>query len=130
MTYPFNGAVIFDVQLKLLGTTVKRRLRFTYEYTPEWPFFDPETGTEKTADEAMSLGLEIEVKPRTMGWIWPKGDQLAPYWKAVNEMLEPGILNGRIYDRLDALIDVDARARDLERRQKPDSAKPSLPNSL
>jgi hypothetical protein len=129
MTYPFTGTVMLDAQIKLLGTRIRRRVRFTYGYTPEWPFYDPETGTEKTADEAMSLGLEIEVKPRTMGWIWPKGAQPKPYWKTANELLEPGILNGRIYDRLDALIDVDARAQDLERRQEPGS-KPSLPNAL
>ncbi len=79
MVHPFSGAVILDAQIKLLGTKIRRRLRFTYSYTPEWPFFDPETGTEKTADEVMSLGLEIGVKPRTMGWIWRKGTLPQPY---------------------------------------------------
>ena len=130
MTHPFTGTITFDAQLKLLGTTVKRRMRAIYGYTPEWPFIDPETGTEKTDDEAISVGLEVFAKPRTEGMLGLKAAQRQPYWAEVNNLLKVGVLNRRVYERIDARIDAEARAQDLERRQKPDPTKPPLPNSL
>jgi hypothetical protein len=64
MSYPFNESLVIAVQLKLLGVTVKRRLRITYGYTPEWPYVDPETGIEKKEESALNLNLEILARPR------------------------------------------------------------------
>jgi len=130
MTYPFSGVVMFDIQLKLLGTTVKRRMCVTYGYTPQWHFFDPMTGTEKAEPQELHLDLEVLAKPRTESMPSLKPNHHEPYWTSANQLLRYGVLNGRVYERLDSLIDADARVQDLERRQQAHPTGPQLPNSL
>jgi hypothetical protein len=125
MKYAFTGAVIFEAHLRLLGASIKREMRVAYEYTPPWPYFDPETATEITGDEKLTIGLEILARPRA-----DRGSKGEPYWTSANEFLSFGVFNHRVYDRLDELIDTDARIQDLERRQKANPGNPSLPNVL
>jgi len=130
MAHPFTGTIEFSVHLKLLGTTLMRRLRVTYEYTPKWPFFDPMIETETTEMEKLRLDLEILAKPQADGPLGSKSIRREPNWSSANQLLRSGLLNSRVYERIDAWIDGEARAQDLERRQKAQSPDPQLPNSI
>ena len=46
MPYAFFGVIPMEIEIRVLGTLAKRKLRAIYSYTPPWPFFDPETKTE------------------------------------------------------------------------------------
>ena len=79
MKYAFTGAVIFEAHLRLLGASIKREMRAPYEYTPPWPYFDPETATEVTGEEILSIGLEILAHPRAEKMLH-RGAEREPYW--------------------------------------------------
>jgi len=118
MGYRFNGAVTFDAQLKLFGVTVKRRMRVTYGYTPEWAFVDSTTGQEKTEARELKLALEVLARPRAEIPASVTASEHEPYWTSANQLLKYGVLNRRIYERLTDLIDGEARVEDLELRGK------------
>ena len=102
-----------------------------YQYTPSWPYFDPETGIDVMgSEEGSAVGLEILARPRAETEIARYAENKEPYWAPANDLLEFGVLNQRIWDRLDAMIDNDARVQDLERRQKANPGASSLPNVL
>jgi len=130
MKYGFIGSVVFDLRLRLLGSTIIRQLRANYQYTPPWPHIDPETGSEVTRLEGSAVGLDILARPRAEGPLARSAAARGPYWTRVNDLLALGVLNLRIWDQLDAMIDADARHQDLERRQKANPGAPSLPNIL
>jgi len=131
MKYGFIGSVVFDLRLRLLGSSIIRQLRANYQYTPPWPYVDLETGDEITGLEASTVGLDILARPRAEGPLARSAATREPYWTRVNDLLALGVLNLRIWDQLDAMIDADARLQDLERRQKANpGGAPSLPNIL
>jgi len=130
MSNAFAGTIVFEARLRLLGVTIKRELRAYYEYTPPWPYFDPETGKEMTELEESKVGLEILARPRAEKHLRQSGGSLEPYWTRANDLVASGVFNLRIWDRLDAMIDADARVQDLERRQKANLGAPTLPNAL
>ena len=113
MDYPFNGSFVVYAQLGFLGATVKRQVRFTFGYTPDWPFFDPVTGTEKTESRALSLNLEVFARPGPGA----RPPLKAAYWTSANDLLAPGVLNHRVYEELHRVVDEDAQAEDWLRRQ-------------
>ena len=130
MPYRFMGAITFDLRMRLLGTSLKRQLRVSYEYTPPWPFIDPESGAEITGREKLTLDLDILARPRAEGSRGLRGAELEPYWTSAKELLAMGVLNWRVYGQLDELIDAEARSRDLERRQQAGAVTPSPPETL
>lgn len=67
MIYGFVGSVVFDLRLRLLGSSIIRQLRANYQYTPPWPYLDLETGNEVPALEASAVGLCILARPRAEG---------------------------------------------------------------
>lgn len=129
MTYAFTGTIIFEAHLRLLGASIKRDMRVPCQYTPPWPYFDPETATEVTGEEIVTIGFEILARPRAEKMLF-RAAEGEPRWVLANERLKIGVLNQRIYDRLDVLIDTDARIQDLERRQKANPGGPPQKNLL
>ena len=131
MEHSFVGTLTFDVRLRVLGTSIKRQLRVNYQYMPPWRFWDPETGKQTVGTEALSLDLEILALPRAEGSMGLHGARLEPYWTSARELLAMGVLNRRVYDQLDRMVDADARTQDRERRQKAKpTGKPPLPHKL
>jgi hypothetical protein len=117
----FLGVIPFDLELSLLGRTVKREARAVFGYTPNWATFNPATGAEELATEQSTLYLEILAKPEGNSWsTGPDGksvkDANAPRW-LVLDLLEPGVLPEEIHTMLDDLIDSHCREIDNARRK-------------
>ena len=110
MSCEFTGMILFEARIKVWGTSVKRRLRAHYKYTPPWPFFDPKTGSEKSEHSELMLELEIQ---DSEGF---RGRRRDTSWIAAHAFFN--VLNARALDRLTEQVDVDARIQDHERRRK------------
>ena len=97
----------------VLGVSTRRLLRANYEYTPPWPFFDPETATEISAPSRLVLDLEARVRPGT-----PEArEEDGVAWISAPTLLFSGALSPRVVDKLEELIDNEARLQDRERRR-------------
>ena len=113
MDYPFAGSIVFEARIKVLGVSAKRVLRANYEYTPPWPFFDAETGSEISAPSKLVLDLEAWVRPGT-----PEArEEDGANWISAPSLLFSGALSARAVDKLKELIDNEARIQDRERRR-------------
>lgn len=64
----FTGSFEEPMTFVLLGKTVTRPLRVSYEMTPAWPYIDEETGEEVQGWEASSISYEFLVR-REVGLI-------------------------------------------------------------
>jgi hypothetical protein len=131
-TSPFQGAIQFDLQRE---SRVTRRLRVTYDYTPEWPFFDPFTKSETTS--ALDLNISLEVKLSQLPPVPETGPDFFSAvraewleWYPVKDLLLIGLLNERALKRLEALIDIDAHQQDIERRREAQGLPPDLEPKL
>jgi hypothetical protein len=114
MPYAFFGIIPMEIEIRVLGTLAKRKLRAIYSYTPPWPFFDPETKTEKSAPFHLGVSLKALTQPGLRVAI----EDREPDWVPVDQLLEWGVLSSRAHDKLDKLIDADARLQDRRRRKK------------
>ena len=130
MKLAFTGEVVVDVHFRLLGSSITRQLRVNYEYTPSWPYFDPETGKEIASDPALKLDLEILARPRSENLTKSIPANREPYWTSASDLLALGVLNRRVYEQLNVMIDSDAHIEDLIRRHKADPGASSLPKVL
>lgn len=114
MSHPFNGTFTVNARLKLLGITVRRQVRVSFGYTPDWPFIDPATGFEAAQSRVLNLTLEILARPGAN--VMPSGKPA--YWTPANELLAPGVLNRQVYEQLNEIVDADAHIEDWIRRDK------------
>ena len=130
MKFAFPGAVLVDLRLRVLGSSIKRQLRANYEYTPSWPYFDLESGKEVVSEAALKLTFEILARPQAEKPPTSVPANREPYWTSAGDLLARGVLNHRIYERLHVMIDSDARAEDWLRRGGVGLSDPSLPNAL
>jgi len=130
MKFAFTGTVVFELHLRLLGSTITRQLRANYEYTPSWPHFDVETDKEVVSDPALKLALDILARPRAEKRAKTTTASRQPYWTSASDLLALGVLNRRVYEQLNPMIDNDARAEDWLRRGGAKPVTPSLPSAL
>lgn len=111
---PFSGALEYDIDIRLGGREYRHNLIVDYECTPEWPYFDAETQTERLARAGSFTTYHLSQRKR------PSPDQASPqprrierrkkYSKAVvvNELFPEFF--GRAFD--DDLFDrIDEEAR-------------------
>lgn len=130
MKFAFSGAVVVDLRLRLLGASITRQLRVNYEYTPSWPYFDVATGKEVVSDPALKLALDILARPRAEKPPKTTPANREPYWTSASDLLAVGVLNRRVYEQLNAMINNDARAEDWLRRGGASLGASSLTNAL
>ena len=130
MKFAFTGEIVVDLHLRLLGASITRQLRANYRYTPSWPYFDVETGQEVVSDPALKLDLEILARPRAEKLAKTTAASREPYWTSASDLLALGVLNRRVYDQLNVMIDSDTHIEDLIRRHKANPGAHSLPNVL
>ena len=118
----FTGKILFEARIKVWGTSVKRRLRAHYKYTPPWPFFDPKTGSEKSEHSELMLELEMQDCEGS------RGRRRDTSWIAAHAFFN--VLNARALDRLTEQVDVDARIQDHERRRAAQPPDPPCADEL
>jgi hypothetical protein len=128
--FAFEGAVIFELRLSVLGSSLQRWLRTKYRYTPDWPYFDPISKTEITAPSVLETELEFKLptlppKRRGKRDIFAAARKNLKEWQVASELLLLGVMNTRTYVRVDDLIDADARYQDRVRRH---AADPTFPD--
>lgn len=119
--YAFKGHALFDIEFVVFGEVVKRQARAEFEYTPEWAYFDPSTGTEKLAAGASTVSIDVLAEPEVESTEYDDGGNLVerpaePYWVDF-DVLRLGILPNEIHERIYDLIDHHCKAIDDGRRK-------------
>ena len=86
------------------------------------------------ADCESALGLCPDLASAVDGFrpVQPRPKELSrePYWTSASDFLALGVLNRRVYERLNVMIDSDAHIEDLIRRHDANPGGPTLPNGL
>lgn len=122
--YPFAGVIEFDMTMGLLGYQTTRKVRLEYQSSPEWAYFDPDTGSEVLGREGSSLVCEVHAEhgPGYRDQVTQNGRQvwkeLATTWETCNDLTAHGIWSDEMWDAIDSLIDKDCREKDAANRQR------------
>lgn len=114
--YPFKDDLEFDLTLRLLGKTVKRRAKVQFQYRPDWNYWDPQTAQEREGWFSSTMELFIQSVPDKYD---PPGE---PEWIRV-DLFADGILPSRVWDKLDEEIDLKCQTIDKERRKQAEEAR-------
>jgi hypothetical protein len=121
----FTGYVDFHLKLSTLGTSTTRTIRANYRYTPDWPYLDPMTGLETTSpSSAIEIDFQFQLLPPKHGFRGLSISPDDPCWIDGGPIVMLATASRRASEKLDAIIDADARWRDQERRHQAD---PSFP---
>lgn len=104
---PFNDEFEFDLSLRLLGKTVKRRAKVAFEYRPYWKFWDIKTARELEGSLFLSMEFLIRSEP---------DNAEPPEWFRL-DLIEEGVLPSRVWDKIDSEIDLKCKAIDMKRRK-------------
>lgn len=118
----FKGTLEFPLKIEMFGKTLERRARLTYEWTPEWDYFDLIKKEVTQGWEGSVVGLEILAIPEGERWTsGPNGQMIreknTPTWTKVDIFAE-GILTPEIWEMIDTAIDEKCREEDKERRKE------------
>lgn len=70
--HPFSGALEYDIDIRLAGRDYRHTLIVDYISTPEWPYFDAETQSERIARAGSMTSYHLSRRKR------PSSDVAAP----------------------------------------------------
>jgi hypothetical protein len=114
MSLAFQGAVEFELRLRVFGSSFRRLIRARYSYTPDWPYFDPRSQVEVSAPSECEVDLYFQGARRGFGH--EGNPEPLPEWHKGTQLILLGIITPANMPRLEALIDTDARYQDECRR--------------
>jgi hypothetical protein len=113
----FTGDLEFDLVLEFLGRRDTKRCKVVYAFTPEWPFYDPNTKTVREETETCSYHVEIKAVPelrQKADGTWKLGK---PYWIHFEDFIRDDVLSHDMRDAILNAIEERCRLEDVERRR-------------
>lgn len=121
----FTGVVETTIVIGFFGKSVTRQCRLSYDYTPEWPYFDLKQKKVMHGWAMSSIGLEIRCA-EVRGSIFLEDGKFRRsggknYWVSYSELLGAELLgsdlNGCIYERIEeeCLRENERRLREAAR---------------
>ena len=126
---PFTGSIDFKLAIGVLDVRVLRKVRLTYAYLPAWSFYDVRSGTERSGEFQLEVGLSILALPRSDRS--PTSDIPAKrYWAPLGQLLTIGVLSTRVHDQLRCRVDAEARDADRRHRLRVGWPAPDLPEQI
>jgi hypothetical protein len=128
-TAPFTGSIDFKLAIGVLDVRVLRKARLTYVYMPVWPYYDVQSGTERSGDFQLEVGLSILALPRSDR----RRTSDIPgkrYWAPLSQLLTIGILSARVHNQLRCRVDAEARDADRSNRLRAGWPAPDLPEQI
>jgi hypothetical protein len=128
-TPPFTGSIDFKLAIGAFDVRVLRKARLTYAYMPAWSYFEVRSGTERSGDFQLEVGLSILALPRS-----DRSRTLEVpakrYWAPLGQLLTIGILSARVHDQLRCRVDAEARDVDRRNRVRAGWPAPDLPEQI
>jgi hypothetical protein len=126
---PFTGSIDFKLAIGAFDVRVLRKARLTYAYTPAWAYYDVRSGTERSGEFQLELGLSILALPRS------DRSQTSDipgkrYWAPLGQLLTIGILSTRVHHQLRCRVDAEARDTDRRHRLQAGWPAPDLPEQI
>jgi hypothetical protein len=128
-TLPFTGSIDFKLAIGVLDVRVLRKARFTYAYMPPWSYFDVRSGTERSGEFRLEVGLSILALPRS-DRSRTSDIPAKRYWAPLSQLLTIGVLSTRVHDQLRCRVDAEARDADRRHRLRVGWSTPDLPEQI
>ena len=120
-THPgFEGELLFDLELKLLGKTVTRKAKVVFKHTPEWPYYDLNKKAVHDGWESTQSHLEIEAVPENWTDDGTENGTWIPEthkWVQTGDLVTEGILPMEVWDGIYDAIDEQCKREDADRRK-------------
>lgn len=123
--HAFSGIIPFDITLEMLGQKFVRKAYIKYQYTPdgdEWTFFDVDSGQDIKGLEGSVIAIYyfdessvVDIKLDRFGRNSSVEGKLK--WKQSYDLFEDGFLPDVLLEKIDKMIDEDARRLDVENRE-------------
>lgn len=125
MQPPFTGSIEFKLTIRAFDSSMIRRAKVNYFYTPTWLYYHPPSRAECSGDGHLDFGLSLLAVPRADRNRQCTPPSKMPYWVPVSQLLTAGVLRKKVYDELRSRI--DAEARDLDRSNRVTAGLPVPP---
>jgi hypothetical protein len=119
----FIGECYVDIEIKILGVTMKRVVEVLYDYTPPWPYYDGRLKKEVIARTGLDLRLSILAKRLGRKNLDALADD-SLVWISIDGLMEYGLFRPDVYDRLLKHVDGITQAKDRDQRQQAGHALP------
>ena len=126
---PFAGSIDFKLAIGAFDVRVLRKARLTYAYMPAWSYYDVRSGTERSGEFQLEVGLSILALPRS-DRSRTSDIPATRYWAPVSQLLTIGILSTRVHDQLRCRVDAEARDADRRHRLRVGWPVPDLPEQI
>jgi hypothetical protein len=126
---PFTGSIDFKLAIGAFDVRLLRKARLTYAYMPAWSYYDVRSGTERSGDFQLVIGLSILALPRS-DRSRTSDIPAKRYWAPLGQLLTIGILSTRVHDQLRCRVDAEARDVDRRNRLQAGWPVPDLPEQI
>ena len=126
---PFTGSIDFKLAIGAFDVRVLRKARLTYAYMPAWSYYDVRSGTERSGEFQLEVGLSILALPRS-DRSRTSDIPTKRYWAPLGQLLTIGILSTRVHDQLRCRVDAEARDADRRNRLRAGWPVPDLPEQI
>ena len=126
---PFTGSIDFKLAIGAFDVRVLRKARLTYAYMPAWSYYDVRSGTERSGEFQLEVGLSILALPRS-DRSRTSDIPAKRYWAPLGQLLTIGILSTRVHDQLRCRVDAEARDADCRNRLRAGWPAPDLPEQI
>jgi hypothetical protein len=126
---PFTGSIDFKLAIGALDVRILRKARLAYAYMPAWSYYDVRSGTERSGDFQLEVGLSILALPRSDR---SRTSDIPGkrYWAPLGQLLTIGILSTRVHHQLRCRVDAEARDADRRHRLRVGWPAPDLPEQI
>ena len=119
----FIGECYVDIEIKVLGVTMKRVVEVLYDYTPPWPYYNPRLKDETIRPAALDVRLAVLAKRMGRKDLDALADD-SLVWISIDGLMEYGLFRPDVYDRLLKHVDAIAQAKDRDQRRQAGHALP------
>jgi hypothetical protein len=126
---PFTGSIDLKLAISAFDVRVLRKARLIYAYMPDWSYYDVRSGTERSGNFQLDIGLSILAMPRSDR----SRTSATPgkrYWAPLSQLLTIGILSTRLHHQLRCRVDAEARGADRRHRLRVGWPVPDLPEQI
>jgi hypothetical protein len=114
--HAFRGEIEFDLTFEMCDQRFTRRARIVYAHTPDWPFLDPKTHTEREKLLASTYHIELLVPPEDNPDNRLIGGRES-HWIHVEALMPDGVLPTSVLNAIADAIDETCKKEDAKRRR-------------
>jgi hypothetical protein len=114
--HAFRGEIEFDLGFEMCGEKFTRLAKIVYAHTPDWPFFDPKSNSERKEVLASSYHIELFVPPEESADNKLTSDRES-HWMHFEALMPDGVMPTSVLNAIADAIDETCQKQDAERRR-------------